>query len=285
MLGLAAVLGVGLAVVLLALYVSLTSRFEGRLWAIPSRVYSDVLRLAPDVRIGSADFVARLERSGYARTADRPRRAGQFAVQRDLVDVYLRSFATPVLRQDARRLRVRFDGDRVERIEDPRGRNVRRVSVEPEILATLYGPRQEERRPIRLDRVPKTFIDAVLAAEDARFYAHHGIDLRGMLRAAWVNVGEGRIVQGGSTITQQTVKNLFLEPSRTWWRKGREAVLAVLLDARYPKDRILEVYLNEVYLGQRGSVAICGVQAAARFYFGRRSSELSLGGVGACSPG
>lgn len=277
MLGLAAVLGVGLAVVLLALYVSLTSRFEGRLWAIPSRVYSDVLRLAPDVRIGSADFVARLERSGYARTADRPRRAGQFAVQRDLVDVYLRSFATPVLRQDARRLRVRFDGDRVERIEDPRGRNVRRVSVEPEILATLYGPRQEERRPIRLDRVPKTFIDAVLAAEDARFYAHHGIDLRGMLRAAWVNVGEGRIVQGGSTVTQQTVKNLFLEPSRTWWRKGREAVLAVLLDASYPKDRILEVYLNEVYLGQAGSVSICGVEAAARFYFGLPLEELSLG--------
>ena len=275
--GLLAVVGVASAVVLLVLYVSLTDRFEGRLWAIPSRVYSDVLPLAPGARIGSEDLVARLERSGYARSQDRPRRAGQFAARGNLVDAYLRGFATPVLRQDARRVRVRFDGDRVDRIEDARGHGVGRVSVEPEILATLFGPRQEDRRPIRLDRVPKMFIAAVLAAEDARFYTHHGVDLRGMLRAAWVNLGERRIVQGGSTLTQQTVKNLFLDPSRTWWRKIREAVLAVLLDARYPKDRILEVYLNEVYLGQNGPVAICGVDAAARYYFGLPLEDLSLG--------
>jgi penicillin-binding protein 1B len=240
-------------------------------------VYSDVLDLAPGARLASQDLVARLERSGYARIQEPPRRAGQFTVRDDVVDVVLRAFTTPVARQEPRRVRLRFSGDRLDRIEDGRGRRVRRVTVEPEILATLYGPRQEERRPIRLERVPDTFVDAVLAAEDARFFAHHGVDARGMLRAAWVNFREGRIVQGGSTVTQQTVKNLFLDPRRTWWRKLHEAVLALLLDARYPKDRILEVYLNEVYLGQAGPVAICGVEAAARFYFGLPLEDLSLG--------
>ncbi len=262
---------------LLALYVSVTSRFDGHLWAIPSRVYSDILPLTPGARLSREALVARLERSGYARIGDPPRRAGQFSVRGGVVDVHLREFATPIVRQDARRVRVRFDDDRIDSVDDARGRPVRRLSVEPELLATLYGSRQEERRPVHLDHVPEKFVAAVLAAEDARFFGHHGLDLRGLLRAAWVNVGEGRIVQGGSTITQQTVKNLFLDPSRTWWRKAREAVMATLLEARYSKKRILEVYLNEVYLGQSGPVAICGVDAAARFYFGLPLDELSLG--------
>src|SRR4029453_1477479 len=96
------------------------------------------------------------------------------------------------------------------------------------------------------------------AAEDARFFSHHGLDPFAILRAAFVNAQQGRIVQGGSTITQQLVKNLYIGQQRTWWRKLREALMAPILDLRYPKERILEVYLNEVYLGQRGSVAICG---------------------------
>ena len=117
----------------------------------------------------------------------------------------------------------------------------------------------------------------ILAGQDRVQVSHHGLDLRGILRAGLVNVRSGRIVQGGSTITQQTVKNLYLGQERTWWRKAREALMALVLDARYTKERILEVYLNEVYLGQRGPVAICGVQAAARFYFGRDLRGLSLG--------
>jgi penicillin-binding protein 1B len=128
-----------------------------------------------------------------------------------------------------------------------------------------------------LAAVPEQLRDSVLAAEDARFFAHHGVDFRGILRASWANVRRGKIVQGGSTITQQTVKNIFLDQQRSWWRKAREGLLSVMLDASYSKDRILEVYLNEVYLGQRGPVAICGVQAASRFYFGRDVADLSLG--------
>jgi len=152
-----------------------------------------------------------------------------------------------------------------------------RTEFEPELLATLFGPRQEERQPVRLAQVPERLLNAVLAAEDGRFFKHHGVDPRGIMRASWVNMRQGRIVQGGSTITQQTVKNIFLGQERTWWRKAREGLLSVMLDAQYSKERILEVYLNEVYLGQRGPVAICGVQAAARFYFGRDVADLSLG--------
>jgi penicillin-binding protein 1B len=124
--------------------------------------------------------------------------------------------------------------------------------------------------------VPPEFVRAVLAAEDSRFYSHHGVDLLAIGRAGAANLKNGRIVQGGSTITQQTVKNLYLRQERTWWRKLREVLLAFVLDARYEKNRILEVYLNEVYLGQRGSVAICGVEAASRYYFGRSLADLSL---------
>jgi penicillin-binding protein 1B len=124
--------------------------------------------------------------------------------------------------------------------------------------------------------IPETFVHAVLAAEDARFYDHGGVDLRAVARAGLANLRQGRIAQGGSTITQQTVKNLYLGSERTWWRKVRELPMAVLLDLRYSKDRILHVYLNEVYVGQRGTVSVCGVEAGARFYFGRSLSELSL---------
>src|SRR6185295_13854920 len=134
----------------------------------------------------------------------------------------------------------------------------------------------EEREFLRLSDVPPDFVHAVLAAEDSRFYTHHGVDFLAIGRAGAANLRSGRIVQGGSTITQQTVKNLQLGQERTWWRKIREVLLALILDAKYDKDRILEVYLNEVYLGQRGPVAICGVQAASRYYFGRDLRDLSV---------
>ena len=262
---------------LVYLNVSLTRRFEGRLWSLPARVYSDVLALEPGVALEARDLAGRLDRSGYARTSGEPLRPGQYRQRADTLDVHLRAFDAAGVRAEARRLQLRFGAGRLRWITDERGRHVSQALVEPELLATLFGPRQEERRPVRLDEVPERTLRAVLAAEDARFFDHRGLDLRGIVRASFANLRQGRIVQGGSTITQQTVKNIFLDQRRTWWRKARESVLSVLLDARYSKKRIFEVYLNEVYLGQRGAVAICGIQAASRFYFGRDVEHLSLG--------
>jgi penicillin-binding protein 1B len=267
---------VGVLGLWLYLDVSVTTRFDGRLWTTPARVYSDVLALERGAPATADDVTARLDRSGYARAVSAPTRPGQYLAAAATLDVYRRAFDTPVGDEPALRARVRFAGGRVASIRDAGGAPLPALALEPELLATLYGSRQEERQLLRLDDVPEPFVLAVLAAEDARFYTHPGLDLRGILRAAAANVRSGKIVQGGSTITQQTVKNLYLDQRRTWWRKVRETLMALVLDARYEKDRILEVYLNEVYLGQRGPVAICGVEAAARYYFGRSLADLSL---------
>ena len=135
----------------------------------------------------------------------------------------------------------------------------------------------EDYRPVRLAEVPPRVLRAVLAAEDHRFFDHHGLDLRGLARAAWQNVRAGRVTQGGSTITQQLVKNRLLTPRRTFMRKLDEAWLAAMIEWRYPKERILEAYLNEIYLGQRGALAVRGIGAAARAYFGKEVHQLTLG--------
>jgi penicillin-binding protein 1B len=261
----------------LYLDVSVRTRFEGRLWSTPARIYSDPLVLSVGERSAPEPLSERLERSGYAKVAGRPRHPGQYRRRGGSIELFARAFGTPVLNREAAWYRLRYSGNRISRVEREDGQATRHAVLEPELIATLHGVRQEERSVVPLEQIPATFRSAVLAAEDARFYEHHGLDLRGILRAAVANLKSGRIVQGGSTITQQTVKNLYLGQQRTWWRKMREAAMAWSLDRSYTKDRIFEVYLNEVYFGQRGSVAICGAQAAARFYFGRDLERLTIG--------
>lgn len=147
---------------------------------------------------------------------------------------------------------------------------------EPVRIGTVSGAADEERIPVRLDDFPDHLVDAVLAVEDQRFTEHHGLDLRRIGGALVANVRAGGIAEGGSTITQQLAKNLFLDARRTPLRKLREAALAVALELRHDKDAILEAYLNEVYLGQDGGRAIHGMAAAARHYFSRDADDLTL---------
>src|SRR5881397_1477355 len=134
----------------------------------------------------------------------------------------------------------------------------------------------EDRLPVPLNSVPQVVIDAIIATEDRNFYHHEGISIRGILRAAWTDLRHKSLNVGGSTLTQQLVKNLFLNPERTWRRKGAEALMALLLEARYNKNEILEAYLNEIYLGQNGAVQIIGVEQASQGYFGKHVTYLSL---------
>ena len=134
----------------------------------------------------------------------------------------------------------------------------------------------ERRTVLPLSEIPSAVRQAFVATEDKRFYSHHGIDSIGILRALAANLKRMRLVQGGSTITQQLAKNFFLTPTRSLWRKIREAELAVLLEIRYGKPEILEAYLNKIYLGQEGPRGIYGVEEAARFYFSKGVGELSL---------
>src|SRR5262245_32926372 len=276
------VLGVGVpllvlaAIVTLAIYTQLTLTFEGRLWTLPSRIYSAPLTITRGTSLDREAFLERLARSGYARVETTPTRPGEYRTRGSRVEAYLRAFPDGEHPLGARKVVVDWAGRTVSALRGPDDRALRAVELEPELLALVFGPRQEERQILPLGEVPKEFVHAVLAAEDARFFQHAGIDPLAVVRAALTNVRRGKIVQGASTITQQTVKNLYFGQERTWWRKIREGVMSVMLDFRYSKDRILEVYLNEVYLGQRGTVAICGVEAASRHYFGRSVADLTL---------
>ncbi len=263
-------------IVVLSIYTQITLTFEGHLWTLPARIYSAPLHIEPRQSLDVEAVVARLSRCGYGPVDTVPARPGQYRKRRGGVDVFVRGFTGGGHPVPQRRVTLTFSGSEISSIVDERGRAVASVDLEPELLSLVFGPQQDDRMIVPLNEVPKSLIQAVLAAEDARFFHHAGIDPLSVLRAAFANLRSGKIVQGGSTITQQTVKNLYFGQERTWWRKAREAVMAVILDARYSKERILEVYLNEVYLGQRGSVAICGVQAASLYFFGRNVADLSL---------
>ena len=150
------------------------------------------------------------------------------------------------------------------------------VEIDPEEIALFFGPERERRQLVSINQVPEYVIHAVLAAEDTRFFQHWGIDPRGILRALVTNLRHGQIRQGGSTITQQLAKNFFLTSDRSLKRKLQEALLALIMEMKFPKEVILEIYLNEIYLGQKGSVSINGIGEAAQFYFGKPVQDLSI---------
>ncbi len=154
------------------------------------------------------------------------------------------------------------------------GEAISLLELEPEELMRFFGPEREQRRLISITQVPVHVKRAFLAAEDTRFYRHHGLDPRGILRAFYVDLRHGGLLQGGSTITQQLAKNYFLTPEKTFSRKLREMLMAVMIEVMYEKDEILEIYLNEIYFGQKGSVAVNGLGEASRFYFGKPVGEL-----------
>ncbi|GAB4222517.1 MAG: bifunctional glycosyl transferase/transpeptidase [Acidobacteriota bacterium] len=223
------------------------------------------------------DALARLLRaSAYRTVGTTPRRPGEFRLVPGLLEVYRRAADGPSGPLPAAFVRARLDGRRVVRLEGADGRSLAAFTLEPLRLGAFRGRRLEERRHRALSEFPPRLVEAVLAAEDARFFEHRGLDLWAIGRAAWADLRGGALLQGGSTITQQVIKNRLLGPERSWLRKAREAFLAAWVERRLDKKALLEIYLNEVYLGQRGPVSIVGIPAAARHWFGRDVRDLDL---------
>jgi len=263
---------VALALVALVVYSAVElarfDRVEARRAAL---VYAMPQPLAAGVHVKLTDLAGTLTRLSYTETRGEPD-PGHFRRVGNSWEIHLRGLSGL---SSAQRVRIEVRDDRIVRVTRD-GRDIGAAALEPEILASAADRPGEDHRPVRLRDVPFSLLQAVLAAEDHRFFDHPGVDLRGLMRAAWVNLRTGRVAQGGSTITQQLVKNRLLDPKRTFRRKLDEAWLATLIEWRYSKERILEAYLNEVYLGQRGSIAIRGVSSASRAYFRKEVHQVTV---------
>jgi penicillin-binding protein 1B len=249
----------------------LTGRSPG-----PIRVFSAPTVLQPGLNVEGMHLLARLRRLGYAESSGPRVGLGEFRTARDRIDVGLRGFPDPDGDVATGPVRIDLSGGVIQAIRaNQGGGEIGRALVEPELLGSYSGGVLGERRVLKLGDFPRHVVAAILAAEDARFATHPGVDPLGLLRAVWVNVRGGGVRQGGSTITQQLAKNIFLSPERTFTRKVTETVLALMLEARMTKQEILEAYLNNVYLGQSESIGIYGVGQGARAFFGKEVRDLT----------
>ncbi|MDP2310446.1 MAG: transglycosylase domain-containing protein [Pseudomonadota bacterium] len=243
----------------------------GPVWTVPGHVWSGPIEVWPGLAYTPEALAADLSAAGYARVA-KAAQPGDFQAGADAVVVSGKAADGPGWTVKSGEVLVTFADGKVRSVT-PQGR----AMFMPAAMATIRGPDNENRNPVALDRIPKNVRSAVLAMEDARFYEHPGLDPVGISRALWVDLTHQEWKQGGSSLTQQVVKNLFLTQERTGERKLREALLSLALERRLGKDEILRLYLNEIYLGQAGGSSICGVDAAARAWFGKPIERVSLG--------
>jgi len=265
------VLALFVIVGLLALYVYKQSvgKFELRRLSLPTRIYADYLPLKPGLALQSDDLLEKLDRLGY-RNVKALQQPGDYTAGRDEIHIYTREFTHPTGKYPAKQVRITFQGGAINSLDADD------VALEPELLTSILSEQLENSRPVKLDQIPQSLQDAVIATEDARFFYHPGVDPIGISRALFRDITHHGAAEGGSTLTQQLVKNYYLTGEKTLRRKVVEAFMAVILDAKYSKREILESYLNDIYLGRNRSISIVGVGEAARFYFGKPVSELNV---------
>jgi len=246
-----------------------------REWDRPSLVYGRAERLERGSAVAPGEVIESLRALGYRSSRQSPTPTGSYRGAEDLIEVALRPVPAVDGTTPPRRLRIRFARQRIRSLSLD-GDEVASVGLDPPLLGILVGDDLRDRRPVRRAELPEHVVRAVLAAEDATFFEHPGISLSGLLRAVWVNARSGEVLQGGSTLTQQLVKNLYLSPERTVLRKIREAVLSLFVELRFDKEAILEAYLNEAYWGRVGGLNLLGIGAAARAWFGCDAGELDV---------
>lgn len=265
-------LGLGFGIpVAMVLDREVRAEFEALTWQIPTRVFARPLALVEGEPMTVAALQQELEAAAFSEGDGRT--PGTFQREGGVFRIATRGFRDVDGPVDPARAEVRLANGRIAglRREDGGGPG---FMLDPARIATLYGAKQEERELIRLDDAPPLLVAGLQAVEDRNFKHHIGIDPWGVLRAMFVNLKEGELEQGGSTLTQQLVRSLFLSNAKTATRKAKEAAYALIIEARFDKRRILETYLNQVYLGQQGGQSIHGVGAASRFWFGRDVADL-----------
>lgn len=210
----------------------------------------------------------------YTEVPSSPSRPGEFSLANGTITIYTREFTTATgALTKARRITLALDDGRETLAQTSKSQ---RTLLEPQIISYLGAQEMRASRFVSLDRIPQSVQNAVIAIEDERFFNHFGIDIFGITRALVRNIIAGRLVQGGSTLTQQLAKNLFLSPKKTISRKLLEIPTAMSLERHLSKKQLLELYLNEVYLGQEGSISIHGMPQAATTLFGKNIADISV---------
>ncbi len=253
-------------------------RMDGRRWNLPTRIYSGVWAVRPGETWSQEEIRERLERLRYTQVPDVSKLLpGRFAEAGRRTAIWVNDRPSPQGRISGGRVFFEFAEKRISairRLDD--GQSLPFAVFEPQIAGSVFDQKMEDRTLVTLDQISPFLKKAVIATEDRDFYSHGGISFRRILGAAFRNLTRGSVRQGGSTLTQQLVKNLFLTHERTFQRKAKEALLAVILEVRYSKDEIFESYLNEIYLGQRGAVSVTGVEEASHYYFGKPARDLDI---------
>jgi len=255
----------------------IATQFEGRRWNVPTRVYARPFELRPGLPLPAAVIERELKRHGYR--AGGGRQPGSYRKKGSRFEVMLREARFADRLREAQPLAIVADAQAISALEDGAGRRLPAAALEPLQVGSLFPVHGEDRVVVPPDAVPPLLPTALKIIEDRNFDSHPGIDLRAILRAAWANWRAGRVEQGGSTLTQQLVKSYFLDERRSYGRKAREAIMALLLERRVGKVELMNAYVNEIYLGQDGERAIHGFGLASRFYFGKPLAELDLAEV------
>lgn len=248
--------------------------FSGNKWQVPAQIYARPLQLQKGEEITRKEVLDELKLLGYRRV-NQIQGSGEYSVSQAAISIYRRAFHFPDGFQPLRQLTIRWNGARIASITDLQtDQSLPQVRLESWLVTRLASGSQEDRMLVTLEDVPPLLVKALTLTEDRDFYSHHGIAPLSIIRALLANIAAGRTVQGGSTLTQQLVKNLYLTRERSLERKIKEALMAIIIDARYSKDKIIQAYLNEVFLGQSGDMAVHGFGLASYFYFDRPVYEL-----------
>jgi penicillin-binding protein 1B len=281
--------GVGLVAALwvwsFALEKEVTAKFEGKKWALPARVYARPLELYEGMSLSSQMLDDQLAVLGY-RSNEAVRDAGQFnkaskgkkGAETSYV-IFSRGFDFADKSDAAQAFKLEIAAHKITALTDTANNPLPLVRLEPEEIGGIYPAQMEDRLLVKIDQIPKLLGEGLIATEDKAFMDHHGVSPMAILRAMWVNLTSGQVVQGGSTLTQQLVKNFYLSNERSLKRKAREAIMALLLEKHYSKSAIFETYINEVYLGQSGAREIHGFALAAKHYFRQPLNELNAGQI------